>query len=102
MFENANLDANDKYAHVIMLLKAAEEQNEIQLIAGDCPIDEVFAHMEQEEHYTISHYFQCKFCSKYFFIGACIRGYPIYKILDALENERIESMLWGRCGLWFE
>jgi len=41
MFEDKELDANVKYAHVVTSLKTAEEQGKIQLIAGDCPIEQI-------------------------------------------------------------
>jgi hypothetical protein len=45
----------------------------------------------------IRHYLICKSCSQYFFIGACIRGVPIYRTIDDLRDVNLDNM-WGHHG----
>ena len=73
----------------------------MELYAGDCPLEEAEKHLWEEKHYTVCHYIKCTKCNRYFFIGACIRGTPIYKLLDSLTGEKIDNMLWGQCGTLF-
>lgn len=78
------------------------EQGRIELYAGDCLIEEAEKNLLGEQHYTICHYLKCKSCSRFFFIGACIRGTPIYKALDNLNDVNLDNMLWGHCGTLYK
>ena len=107
VFEAAKKDAHHTYGPVIMLLKEMEEQKRIELFAGDCPIDETSRHLNEEIHFTVRHYFKCTsherhYGERYFFIGACVRGAPMFKILDSLAGENLANVLWGKTGVLFE
>lgn len=78
------------------------KQGRIELYAGDCPIDEVEKNLIDEEHYTIQHYFKCRNCNQYFYIGACVRGMPVFKIVDNIKTIDFNKMLWGRYGTHFQ
>jgi len=78
------------------------KQERLEFFAGDCPLDEVEDHLSEEIHYTIKHYFRCKGCKKYFFIGACIRGKPIYKTMVYVNDLNFENILWGHYGTLYE
>ena len=101
LFSEAGKSKSCDYSSFMSHLNTLEAQDQLQLVAGDCPIKDATTYLECEEHYAISHYVQCKCCNQYFFVGACIRGTPKYKVLDTLNNKDIERMLWGRCGTWF-
>lgn len=102
LFKSAERYPHQNYFPTIAFIKEMTKQNRIELFAGDCPLDEVERLLEEEKHYTICHYFSCKSCDQYFFIGACVRGTPIYKTMDNLEAENLDRMLWGHCGTLFE
>lgn len=102
VFTSAKIDSYLNYMPVLMLLREIEKQKRIQMVAGDCPIEDTLAHIENETHYTIRHYFFCEECEQFFLIGACIRGAPVYKNLNTLKNEDLEKTLWGRCGKLFQ
>lgn len=101
MFLNAVGDNVSEYIKIIDRLQIEYDSNHLWIIAGDCPLSDAAKYLENEEHYTISHYLQCRECSQYFFVGACIRGIPVYKLLETLDNENIESKLWGQFGKRF-
>ena len=105
VFEAAQKDAHSTYGPVIALLKELERQGRIELFAGDCPIDEIGRHLNEEMHFTVRHYFKCTsherhYGEKYFFIGACVRGAPIFTVLDSLAGKNL--MLWGKTGTSFQ
>lgn len=107
VFEAARKEKLHAYMPVLMLLRELEKQKQIVLFAGDCPIDEVSFHLGEERHYTIKHYFKCVTHSRFsndqfFLIGACIRGFPLFQVLDTLKNENLPDTLWGRTGSMFD
>ena len=107
VFEAAKKDAHDTYWPVVALLKDMEQQGRIELFAGDCPIDEIGQHLNEEIHFSVCHYFKCTsheryYGEKYFFIGACVRGTPIFKVLNSLDGENLTNILWGKTGVLFE
>lgn len=101
VFKAAKSNPHWNYSPVLALLGKMEEQGRIVLAAGDCPIDETASVLNSEMHYTVVHYFQCNECGKYFFIGACIRGTPIFDSLEYLEPEKINRQVWGKLGTFF-
>ena len=107
VFEAAKKDAHYTYGPVVMLLREMEQQQRIELFAGDCPIDEISSHLNAEIHFTVRHYFKCTsherhYGERYFYIGACIRGAPIFNILDNLAGENLTTSLWGKIGTLFQ
>lgn len=101
-FENAQKDAHRQYRPTLEMLGKLEQQGCAELVAGDCPVNQAGAELNSEQHYTVCHYFRCTACGRYYFIGACIRGVPVYKVLDSLQDEKPENLLWGRYGTLFE
>ena len=102
LFEAAESNSHQNYIPTLACINVLLNQGVIELFAGDCPLEEVEKHLCDEIHYTVCHYFRCKNCSQYFFIGACVRGTPIYKTLVNLKNENLENMLWGCYGVLYE
>lgn len=102
VFIAARNEPHYNYMPVLMMLKEIEIQKRIELFAGDCPIEDVSYHLDRELHFTVRHYFKCKSCGQFLFVGACIRGTPIFKTLNSLENENFENVLWGKAGILFE
>lgn len=79
-----------------------EDNKVIELYAGDCKLSETINVLYEEKHYTVCHYFKCNECEQMFFIGACIRGTPIYKQINNIMEEKVEKLLWGKEGTKFE
>ncbi len=102
LFKAAESNSHQNYIPTLAFIKEMVRQERIELFAGDCPIEEVEKHLFDEIHYTISHYFRCKSCEQSFFIGACIRGMPVYKRINDLNTINFNTMLWGRCGILYE
>lgn len=101
IFNSAKFDAHSNYYPILKLLEQIEKQKRIELIAGDCFIEEVPEVLFREEHYTVCHYFKCSNCDTYIFIGACIRGTPIFKLLNKIDSD-FPKLLWGTVGSYFE
>lgn len=76
----------------------------LELIAGDCPVDEIMEELEAEKHYTIKHYYKCLECGCPFFFGACIRGEPIVEVDEPFPLPQIiKKKMWGKYGsIWNE
>ena len=58
--------------------------------------------MEKEEHYIICTYLKCLKFKNYYFFGICIRGEPVYKKIENINREKIDSLIWGKYGSYFE
>jgi Icc-related predicted phosphoesterase len=102
LFKAADSKPHGNYTPTLAFIKKLVDQGRLEFVAGDCHIEEVDEVLDKEMHYTVCHYFKCKNCNQYFFIGACIRGTPIYKTMKDLSNENLNNMLWGRCGTIYE
>lgn len=53
-------DSYNSYFSVISILETMERKNQIELYAGDCRIYNALTIVEEEQHYTVCHYFKCK------------------------------------------
>jgi|BioPla2DNA2_1021312.scaffolds.fasta_scaffold32279_4 hypothetical protein len=102
LFEAGDSNSHYNYIPTLSFINEMVKQGRLELYAGDCPIEDVEKHLSEEIHYTIRHYFRCKSCNDYFFIGACIRGTPIYKIMKNVDSENFENLLWGKYGILFK
>lgn len=87
-----------QYSVILDMLMELEEKGMIELLAGDCPLKDAGAELEAERHYTVCHYLRCRTCGTVYFVGACIRGTPVYRQVEDLARENIDNRLWGRCG----
>jgi len=81
-------------------IEEMENQNIISLYAGDCVTNEINIHLESEDHYTIQNYYQCNYCKTFFYIGFCVRGFPVYKEYTSIETKMLEN-LWGKVGKYY-
>ncbi|MDD3923644.1 MAG: hypothetical protein PHP11_00885 [Erysipelotrichaceae bacterium] len=102
LYSNVINQPYQNYLPTIRHIERMVNLGQIELYAGDCLLEEVDCILYEEKHYTICHYLKCKGCNQFFFIGACIRGTPIYKTLDTLKEEKISNVLWGKCGTLFD
>lgn len=100
-FAGAASEPHLNYLPIHALLSTMLKQNRLEVYAGDCPFDEMTEVLEGEEHYTVCFYFKCPECDTFYFFGACIRGVPIYKVINDISAEKLGKMLWGTEGTWF-
>ena len=73
----------------------------MELYAGDCPLEDTGAVLDAEQHYTVCHYMQCRSCGALYFVGACIRGTPVFRQVEDIRKENLGTRLWGRCGTYY-
>lgn len=90
-----------QYDRILQTLIELEQKGDMELFAGDCPLEDTDAVLESEQHYTVCHYMQCRICGAIYFIGACIRCAPIYRKAENLQAENLDTKLWGRYGTYF-
>lgn len=84
------------------LLSALLKQGRLEIYAGDCRFDEMRDVLEKETHFTVCFYFKCPECGEFYFFGECIRGTPIFKVIDDIGKVNIDSMIWDREGTYFQ
>ena len=58
--------------------------------------------LEEEKHDTVCFYLRCSKCGKIYFLGAYIRGTPIYKYVEDIKKEKIDNMIWGNKGVYYK
>ena len=98
-------DERKLYDHYDAFIKTAArlvEDGALELFAGDCPLEAVDDVLKTERHYTVCHYMRCRTCGAIYFAGACVRGKPVLRRVENIDNENIPFRLWGRYGSFFE
>lgn len=99
--KEANGNASRRYGAILRNLMERERQGEMELFAGDCPLEDTVAVLDAEQHYTVCHYMRCRRCGALYFVGACIRGTPVFRQVSDITKENPGTRLWGRCGTLF-
>lgn len=89
------------YDELLRGLMELERQGNMELYAGDCPLEDTGAVLDAELHYTVCHYMRCRSCGAIYFVGACIRGRPVYRRVEDIQKEDLATRLWGRCGTYY-
>ena len=90
-----------QYDQLLQKLMELERQGDMELYAGDCPLEDTGALLDAEQHYTVCHYMQCRSCGALYFVGACIRGAPVFRQVADIGKENLDTRLWGRCGTYY-
>ena len=90
-----------QYDQLLQKLMELERQGDMELYAGDCPLEDTDAVLDAEQHYTVCHYVRCRRCGALYFVGACIRGAPVFRQVTDIRKENLGTRLWGRCGTCF-
>ncbi|MBS6397097.1 MAG: hypothetical protein KH452_08110 [Clostridiales bacterium] len=99
--KEANCDPHRQYMPMLKALIKLEQQGMIELFAGDCPLEDAPAVLDAERHYTVCHYLRCRSCGAVYFMGACIRGMPVYRRVEDMTKENLDIRLWGRYGTYY-
>lgn len=98
LFDAAGQEPHSNFMPVVRFLEAMESQGRVELYAGDCPLPETLDVLDAEMHFTLCQYLRCTQCGQFFFLGACVRGTPKFKIIERIERENLDNLLWGRVG----
>lgn len=96
-----NSISHSQYDQLLQKLMELERQGDIELYAGDCPLEGADTVLDAEKHYTVCHYMQCRSCGALYFVGACIRGTPVCRQVADIKKENLDTRLWGRCGTYY-
>ena len=91
-------DSYRQYNRILQTLMKLERKGVLELFAGDCPLEDTDTILGAEQHYTVCQYMRCRSCGTLYFIGACIRGAPVYRKVENLQTENLDTKLWGRYG----
>ncbi len=97
----AGRDPHKGYDAVIRAAAALTAAGSLELFVGDCPLEEAEEALNSERHYTVCHYLRCRTCGSLYFVGACVRGRPVYRRVEGWRQENLAFRLWGRCGSFF-
>lgn len=95
-------DSYRQYNRILQTLMELERKGVLELFAGDCSLEDTDTILEAEQHYTVCQYMRCRSCGAIYFIGACIRGTPVYRKVENLRAENLDTKLWGRYGTYFQ
>ena len=90
-----------QYDLILQTLMELERKGVLELFAGDCPLEDTDTILGAEQYYTVCQYIRCRSCGAIYFIGACIRGKPVYRKVENLQAENLDTKLWGRYGTYF-
>ena len=90
-----------QYDQLLQKLMELERQGDMELYAGDCPLEDTGAVLDAEQHYTVCHYMRCRNCGALYFVGACIRGAPVFRQVADIRKENLGTRLWGQCGTYY-
>ncbi len=60
----------------------------MRYLRGDVPLEQMVSLAESDRKYTIVSFLQCTECERTRFWGLCIRGAPIYRVVEADAPER--------------
>ena len=64
---------------------------EMNVIRGDCPLEMMVGLLEADTVFTIVQFLHCTVCNKTIFWGLCVRGAPIYKVVERYE---VDNWRW--------
>jgi hypothetical protein len=90
-----------QYDQILLKLMELEQQGVMELFVGDCPLEDIDAVLGAEQHYTVCHYMRCRRCGAFYFVGACIRGAPVFRQVEDVKKENLDTRLWSRCGTYY-
>ena len=99
--KEASSISHRQYDQLLQKLMELERQGDMELYAGDCPLEDTSAGLDAEQHYTVCPYMQYCSCGALYFVGACIRGAPVFRQVEDIRNENLDTRLWGRCGTYY-
>ena len=99
--EEASGGSYRQYDQILQKIMELEQRGNMELFAGDCTLEETDAALASERHYTVCHYMRCRRCGALYFVGACIRGRPVFRQVDDIKKENLNTRLWGRCGTYY-
>ncbi len=98
LFHSAKENPHENYIPVLRFLEGMETEKRIELFAGDSLLRYSLEVLNSEKHFTVCHYLKCPQCGQIHFLGACIRGIPLYKVIDNIDNEKLDNLIWGNVG----
>ena len=101
-FKGASSNPHFNLAPIHSLLSVLVKRKQLEIYAGDCPFDDMLEVLEEEKHDTVCFYLRCSKCGKIYFLGAYIRGTPIYKYVEDIKKEKIDNMIWGNKGVYYK
>ena len=84
-------DSYRQYNRILQTLMELERKGVLELFAGDCSLEDTDTILEAEQHYTVCQYMRCRSCGAIYFIGACIRGTPVYRMVEILRAENLDT-----------
>lgn len=101
-FKKAVSNPHGNFIPVYNFLSVLVAKKQLEIYAGDCPFEEMLTILDEEKHYTVCFYLRCPKCKRIYFFGACIRGTPVYKRIENIKQEKIDNLILGKEGIYFQ
>lgn len=89
-----------QYDQTLPKFMELERQGVMELFAGDCLLEDTDAVLDAERHDTVCRYLRRRSCGAPYFVGAYIRGAPVFRQVEDIRKEGLNTRLWGRCGTY--
>lgn len=93
-FYDAKCDPHKNLHHTYDLMRKLYDQRKLALYMSDCSFENWYEELEMEIHYTYNVYLECRRCKRVYRLGVCIRGAPVYEVLDKRPDK---NEFWRRC-----
>lgn len=81
-FIDAKSNPHGKLRQTYDIMRELYDHKKLILYMSDCSFKNWWAEISLEEQYTYNIYLRCRKCKKIYHFGVCIRGTPIYRILN--------------------
>lgn len=92
----------DKYFYLVLKLESLVKKGDLDLVCGSCDLNQTVRYFEQEKFYTLSHFLTCNTCARTFYVGACVRGSPVFEVdREIPPKEKLFNVYNGRVGSVF-
>lgn len=99
LFEEAN-EVSYKHDYVRIIydyLKRMYDERKIDVYMADYYFPNFYNELSRESQFTYKAYLQCVNCKKIFLLGVCIRGEPMFKVLNNQPDYEEFKQLTKKC-----
>ncbi|MDD4124714.1 MAG: hypothetical protein PHW77_03155 [Eubacteriales bacterium] len=83
MFYRADKNPFKLFNETYVFMKKMYIKGDLNLYVSDCSFENMMEEVSEELFYTYNAYLQCTDCARVFRLGICIRGIPLYEVLES-------------------
>lgn len=93
-FDNAKYNPHEALRDTYILMQELYNRKKLTLYMSDYSFENWDEEIRLEQHLTYNLYLKCRKCKKIYYLGVCVRGTPIYRILDVKPSK---MKFWYMC-----